>query len=189
MDSNFIGEIRAFPYSFIPVGWLLCDGSQVNIQAYQLLYAVIGGIYGYSDNRNFTLPNLQGVTPMGANAANPPLTVGKKGGSETITLTANNLPSHNHTAYGDRREATQKDLATNTPSPAVFLSNMTATTAEGKTPSVYSYVDVTPQTTSITPNPMLLGNTGGSTPHNNMMPYLPMILCICATDGVFPVRD
>jgi Microcystin-dependent protein len=188
--SSFIGEIRAFPYNFAPEGWLLCDGSQVNLMTYQALFAVIGNFYGNTDSRTyFTLPNLQGMVPMGANSANPQKRIGQKGGNETVTITNSNMPIHNHTAFADKRDTTQLTLVTNTPSPTVFLSNMLGTTTDGKTPSVYSYVDVTPQTTNIVPNAALIGaSAGNGLSHNNMMPYLPFRLCIC-WNGVFPTQD
>lgn len=188
--SSFIGEIRAFPYNFAPEGWLLCDGSRADLRNYQALFAVIGTLYGSSDMQTyFTLPNLQGAVPMGANSANPQKRTGQKGGAETVTLTNNNMPIHNHTAYADKRDGTQQALMTNTPGPNVFLSNMIATTTSGTTPSVYSYVDVTPQTTNIVPNTALIGlSAGNSQPHDNMMPYLPMRLCIC-WNGIYPVKD
>lgn len=187
--SSFIGEIRAFPYNFTPEGWLLCDGSRQNIATFQALYAVIGALYGSTDGRTyFTLPNLQGTVPMGANPANSQKRIAQTGGSETVTITSNNMPNHTHTAYGDRKDSTQQALATNTPGPTVFLSNLLATTAAG-TPALYSYVDVLPQTTNIVPNPALIGaSIGGGLPHDNMMPYLPMRLCIC-WNGVFPTQD
>lgn len=187
--SSFIGEIRAFPYNFTPVGWLLCDGSQANIMSYQALFAVIGNLYGNTDYKTyFTLPNLQGAVPMGANPANPQKRIGQKGGAETVTLINNNMPIHKHTAYADKRDSAQQSLMTSVPSPAVFLSNMIATTSSS-TPGVYSYVDVTPQTTNIVPNTALIGiSPGNSQPHDNMMPYLPMRLCIC-WDGTYPTKD
>lgn len=187
--SSFIGEIRAFPYDFAPEGWLLCDGSQADIRQYQALFAVVGSLYGNTDMQTyFTLPNLQGIVPMGANSANPQKRIGQKGGTETVTLTNNNMPSHTHTAYGDRKDSTQQALATNTPGPTVFLSNMLASTATG-TPVVYNYVDVTAQTTNIVPNAALIGaSAGNGLPHENMMPYLAMRLCIC-WNGIFPTQD
>lgn len=187
--SSFIGEIRAFPYNFTPDGWLLCDGSQVNLRTYQALFAIIGSLYGNTDGQTyFTLPNLQGIVPMGANSANPQKRIGQKAGNETVTITNNNMPNHTHTAYGDKRDTSQQTLVSNTPSPSVFLSNMIAT-AGTTTPTVYTYVDVLPQTTNIVPNTILIGaSTANGLPHNNMMPYLPFRLCIC-WNGVFPTQD
>jgi len=187
--SSFIGEIRAFPYNFTPEGWLLCDGSQANVATYQALFAVIGGIYGNTDGRTyFTLPNLQGQVPMGANSTNLQKLIGKKGGNETATITSNNMPNHIHTAYADKKEGTQQSLATQTPGPTVFLSNMIGSTATA-TPIVFTYVDYTPQTTNVVPNTALIGvSAGNGQPHDNMMPYLPFRLCIC-WNGTFPTRD
>ncbi len=189
MDSAYTGEIRAFPYNFTPVGWLLCDGSKVDIRNHQILYTVIGSLYGDTDGHTyFTLPNLQGIVPMGFNPSNNSKRVGQKGGAETVTLTNYNIPTHKHTAYADKRETSQIALATNMPGPTVFLSNMVAATADTKTPSVYSYVDVIPHTTEIVSNNALIGPSAESgLPHNNMMPYLPMRLCICY-DGIYPSK-
>lgn len=186
--SSFIGEIRAFPYNFTPDGWLLCDGSQVSIRSYQALFAVIGNIYGSSDTQIFTLPNLQGQVPMGANATNLQKMIGKKGGNETATILSSNMPSHSHTAYADKKESTEQSLATQTPGPTVFLSNMIASTATA-TPVVYTYVDYTPQTTNVVANTALIGvSAGNGLPHDNMMPYLAFRLCIC-WNGTYPTRD
>jgi len=187
--SSFIGEIRAFPYNFTPDGWLLCDGSRQNIANYQALYAVIGALYGSTDGRTyFTLPNLQGQVPMGANAVNYQKLIGKKGGNETVTITSSNMPNHIHTAFADKKETTQLSLATQTPGPTAFLSNMIASTATA-TPVVFTYVDYTPQTTNVVPNTALIGvSAGNGLPHDNMMPYLAMRLCIC-WNGIFPTKD
>lgn len=187
--SSFIGEIRAFPYNFTPDGWLLCDGSRQNIATYQALYAVIGALYGSTDSRTyFTLPNLQGAAPMGANSANAQRTIGRTGGNETVMITGTTMPTHTHTAYADKKESTEQALATNTPGPSIFLSNMIVTTATS-TPVAFSYVDVLPATTNIVPNTALIGaSVANGQPHNNMMPYLPFRLCIC-WNGVFPTQD
>jgi len=189
MDSSFIGEIRAFPYNFCPDGWLFCNGTQVQISQYQALFAVISNYFGSSDMRTyFTLPNLQGIVPVGI-PANSSHTPGKQTGNETITLTTSNLPTHTHQAYGDKRGTTEQSLATNTPGPTVFLSNPLGSTPDGKTPSVYGYYDDTPQSTNIIQNISMLNVQGNGLSHNNMMPYVPILYCICALDGIFPVHD
>ena len=42
MDA-FIGEIRLFPYNFVPQDWAICDGTALNIQQNPALFSVIGG--------------------------------------------------------------------------------------------------------------------------------------------------
>lgn len=58
-----VGCITMFPYSFVPVDWLLCDGSTVSISTYQLLYSVIGTRYGGDGISNFKLPDLSYAKP------------------------------------------------------------------------------------------------------------------------------
>jgi microcystin-dependent protein len=58
-----IGAIVLFPYSFVPVDWLVCDGSTVPISSYQVLFAVIGTRYGGDGVNNFKLPDLRGAKP------------------------------------------------------------------------------------------------------------------------------
>lgn len=58
-----LGCITMFPYSFVPMDWLLCDGSTVSISTYQLLYSVIGTRYGGDGISNFKLPDLSNAKP------------------------------------------------------------------------------------------------------------------------------
>lgn len=63
-----IGCIIPFSGSTIPVGFLLCDGSEVSKTDYADLYAVIGTIYGScTDTTKFKLPDLRDRFVQGAN--------------------------------------------------------------------------------------------------------------------------
>ncbi|MTV50429.1 tail fiber protein [Heliobacillus mobilis] len=63
--EQMVGEIRLFAFtSFVPQGWLKCDGSLYNWQSYQPLYALIGNIYGGNAQQNtFAVPDLTGAEP------------------------------------------------------------------------------------------------------------------------------
>ena len=37
MADPYVGEIRAFAFTFNPVDWLLCDGAIVSVLQYQVL--------------------------------------------------------------------------------------------------------------------------------------------------------
>ncbi len=63
-DDHFIGEIRAFPFDFVPDGWMPCDGRELPIQQYQALYSIIGEKFG-ADRTKFKLPNLTGAAVVG----------------------------------------------------------------------------------------------------------------------------
>lgn len=63
-----IGCIIPFSGNTIPVGFLLCDGSEVSKTDYVDLYAVIGTIYGScTDTTKFKLPDLRDRFIQGAN--------------------------------------------------------------------------------------------------------------------------
>ena len=63
-----IGCIIPFSGSTIPVGFLLCDGSEVSKTDYADLYAVIADLYGtVTDTSKFKLPDLRDRFVQGAN--------------------------------------------------------------------------------------------------------------------------
>lgn len=49
----------------VPKGFLLCDGSEVNVTDYPELFEVIGTIFGSSDSTKFKLPDLRDKTLWG----------------------------------------------------------------------------------------------------------------------------
>lgn len=62
-----IGAINLFAGNVPPPKWLICDGSQVNIHDYNLLYGTIGNNYdppGASSTTKFYLPSLTGPNGM-----------------------------------------------------------------------------------------------------------------------------
>ncbi len=44
--ESYLGEIRLFPLTWSPDGWLPCDGRSMNIQQNQALYSLIGTQFG-----------------------------------------------------------------------------------------------------------------------------------------------
>jgi len=89
-----IGTVLDYAGNSIPSGYLECDGSAVSRTAYPKLFAAIGTAWGAGDgSTTFNLPNLGGRACIGKGTRS----VGNTGGSETHTLTANEIPSHAHT--------------------------------------------------------------------------------------------
>jgi len=74
-----VGTVVPFAGLKAPMGWLLCDGSEVSRIRYEALYNIIAGLYGNSNAYNattnplgtkgfdtFKLPDLRGRFPLGA---------------------------------------------------------------------------------------------------------------------------
>ena len=107
-----VGLIAPYAGLAAPSGWLLCDGSEVDIAVYSQLYDVIGTTYKASPTvGKFAVPDLRGRVPMGADnmggtsadvvtAASADV-IGAKDGSEDVTIQTENLPEHEHDLRGD----------------------------------------------------------------------------------------
>jgi microcystin-dependent protein len=89
-----VGSILTYAGAVAPVGWLICDGSEVSKASYPRLFAVVGNLYGSPVNSaNFVLPNLADRVPVGKSVSS---SLGNTGGNSTLTLSASQLPSHTH---------------------------------------------------------------------------------------------
>lgn len=69
------GAVATFGGGRAPGGWLVCDGSLLQISAYAELFSVIGTVYGGDGNANFALPNLRGAAAVGTGKG---VTLGQK---------------------------------------------------------------------------------------------------------------
>lgn len=187
MDA-FIGEIRAFPYIFIPQYWLPCDGTLYNIQAYQALYAILGTHYGGDGKNNFAVPNLNGQAVMGYSAtltaAGGPYAMGQTLGHSSVTLTTSQIPSHNH-------GMTSEAGTTRLPGPgasAVPLNPLFKPSGATRSYNLGMYIPATSNPTMGTMAPTAMANAGSSSPHENRSPLLVMRYFICHL-GEWPARN
>lgn len=107
-----VGTVVPYAGTAAPVGWLLCDGSEVAISLYGELYDVIGDTYKPTPTTGkFGLPDLRGrfvlgADNMGGTSANNVTSssadvLGSKDGSEDVTINVSNLPEHEHDLRGD----------------------------------------------------------------------------------------
>jgi microcystin-dependent protein len=165
MSSPFIGEIRMFGGNFAPAGWAFCDGSLIPISENDTLFTLIGTTYGGDGETTFALPNLQSRIPI---HQGPGFTLGQTGGVESVTLTTNQIPSHSHVPQANNAAGTQA-------SPANGLWASTS-------PSINNYSNVAP---SLNMDPAAIGISGGSQPHDNMVPFL-AVNFILSLFGIFP---
>jgi len=92
------GMVVPFLGDFAPTGYVLAAGQILQIVQNEALYAVIGNTYGGNASQGtFALPNLEGRAVIGADNANgnpsPTDPLGTASGSDTTTLTIQNLPT------------------------------------------------------------------------------------------------
>jgi microcystin-dependent protein len=174
MADPFVAEIRIFPFNFAPTGWAFCDGQLMPISQNTALFSLLGTTYGGDGKSTFALPNVQGAAPMHPGQG-PGLSLhdlGEQGGSETVTLLQSEIPAHSHAL---RANGAPSDLQ---------LPGNDRTLGRSNGGNAYKIPPVTP----VNMAPQTLAPSGGSLPHNNLMPYLTLSFCI-ALQGVFPPRS
>lgn len=168
MATAYIGEIRMVGFNFAPEGWLFCQGQLVSIQDYDTLFTLLGTTYGGDGQSTFALPDLRGRAPLHhGSAAGATYVLGQLGGSETVTLTANQIASHIHSVG-----ATAGSGGSSSPAGQTFAGS---TTGQYATPG------------SLTSGP-ILGPSSGGQPHSNLMPYQTVNFIISAF-GIYPSQN
>jgi len=172
----FIGEIEPFAGNFAPVGWAMCQGQLIQIQANTALFSLLGTTYGGDGRINFALPDLRGRIAIGAGQG-PGLSEivqGQMAGTSSTTETLNEMPAHSH---------------------QVNVSSATAITASpvGAIPAVAQTADkqevkayTTGSATGIAASASII-SSGSSAQQNNMQPYMGINYIIAMT-GIYPSR-
>jgi microcystin-dependent protein len=166
-EYPYVGELRIFSSPVVPKGWARCDGQTLQIQENQVLFSLIGTIYGGNGQTTFCLPDLRGRVPISNGDV---FTLGEPGGEEGHTLTQAEMAHHQHMLQGNNAVP-----AGNVPSSSTRLSNNQPGNLYGAPNNVVAMKDES------------IGVTGGSMPHENRQPYLVLNVCICIA-GQFPTR-
>ena len=166
MADPFLGQLMLVPYNFAVRGWAFCSGQILPIAQNTALFSLLGTTFGGNGQTTFALPDLRGRVPIhygqGPGLSNYDL--GQVGGSETVTLTTNQIPGHAHTIGATNSGSTSTRPANNV-------------NAQGGAYSSTSDASMQPT-----------GNTGGSQPHSNIQPYLTLNWLI-ALEGIYPSRN
>jgi microcystin-dependent protein len=173
MPEPFIGEIRMFAGNFAPAGWAFCNGQLVPISENDALFILIGTTYGGDGQETFALPNLQSRIPIhqGQGGGTTNHILGETGGTESVTLTVQQIPSHTHPASCSSGGGTPSSDPNN------------ATWAKGDV-NMYS----PGAGAGFIGGGLASAPAGGSQPHDNMVPYL-CINYIISLFGIFPQQN
>jgi len=172
MSTPYIGEIRLFGFSRLPVGWQPCDGTLLPISQYDTLFALIGTTYGGDGQSTFGVPDLRGRVPLhqGQGQGLTNRIIGEMAGVESVTLVPTNMPAHNHGLQATTLAANAVAPNANTELGALSGDTMYATDL--------GVASVATAPGSTTP-------AGNTQPHDNTMPTLTVQFCI-ALEGIFP---
>jgi microcystin-dependent protein len=171
MSEPFLGMIAIYGFNFAPRGWAMCNGQILPIAQNTALFALLGTTYGGNGQTTFALPNLQSRVPIhfGQGPGLSSYDLGQAAGTETTTLTVNQMPGHGHTVA-----ASGGDADSGKPAGRV-LANSSAT----------NFVSA-PDGTLM--NQAMINPTGGNQPFQILQPYLALNFCI-ALEGIFPSRN
>jgi microcystin-dependent protein len=164
MAQPYVGEIRMFAGNFAPAGWMFCEGQLLPISENETLFQLIGTTYGGDGESTFALPDLRGRLPLHQGNG---FVLAETGGAEEITLTVQQIPSHNHAALGSAVTGDQTSANGALPAHSVTIT---------------PYLNTPPDSPF---NAQAVGPTGGSQPHTNFQPYL-CIDYIISLFGIFP---
>jgi microcystin-dependent protein len=164
MAQPYVGEIRMFAGNFAPAGWMFCEGQLLPISENETLFQLIGTTYGGDGQETFALPDLRGRLPIHQGNG---FILAETGGTEEITLTVNQIPTHTHPFLASTSPAESATPAGNLPAESSQLA---------------LYMDDQPSTPM---NAQSITSTGGSQPHTNFQPYL-CVDFIISMFGIFP---
>lgn len=174
----FIAQITLFAGNFAPRGWAFCNGQVLSIAQNTALFSLVGTTYGGNGQTTFALPDLRGRVPIhpGQGPGLSTYSLGQVAGSETVTLTTNQIPAHTHNLMGSTANGSA-------PSPA---GNALAQSYDANTLNNVDTYAAGPATSAL--HPSSISATGSSQPHSNIQPYT-CINYIIALEGVFPSRN
>lgn len=97
-----IGAVFPFVGGQAPTGFALCNGQTLDRAQYADLFRLIGTKYGTTNSTNFRVPDLSGRFLVGVGTG---YSLGDTGGSQTVALTANQMPIHSHDVTGKAGQA------------------------------------------------------------------------------------
>lgn len=197
MSNVFLGQIIQGGWNFAPRGYATCAGQLLPISSNTALFSLLGTTYGGNGQTTFALPDLRGRAMIGPGQG-PGLSnydLGQASGTESTTLTINQLPAHTHTATfannGSSFSGAPVDATLKVPSAGAVLARSVDTAVPANVPKIYAPAGTAATAAfgglnvagTVTVNP-----AGGSQPFSIISPYL-TIQIVIALQGIFPSRN
>jgi len=153
-----------FGGNFAPRGWAFCDGAVMAISQNDVLFSLIETTYGGDGQTTFNLPDMRGRLPVHQGSG---FVIGQAAGTESVTLTVNQIPAHSHPLLATTNIANQTSPQTNV-------------VAQGSAADLY--IEDTPNQNL---SALAISSVGGSQPHTNFQPYL-CVDFIISLFGIYP---
>ena len=146
------------------------------IAQYTALYSLLQTQFGGDGRTTFGLPDLRGRVPLGTQSPGYKQGLTYAGGAETVTLTAAQMPAHNHTMQAIAEAGDKPGPAAN------FYAKVTAVSPATTPVNIYGA-----PTNTVALDSGTLSSAGAGAAHDNVQPFLVLNYCI-ATMGIYPSR-
>lgn len=184
-----VGAIMDYAGSSAPTGWLICAGQTLSRTTYADLFAVLGTAYGAPDASTFKLPDLRGRVTAGrdvdqggyAGRLTTPnsQTLGATGGSQTVTLTEAQMPTHTHAVTGSTDSAGAHQHG------YLRANNIVTVSSGGSFAFASSNVSANTDNAGAHSHTISVSaaNTGGSEAHSNVQPTIILTKIIKASNS------
>jgi microcystin-dependent protein len=149
-----------------PDGWVVCDGltRTVTDGRFAIIAPLLNTIMGVTSNtaNSITPPNLQSQFLYGSSSTSS--SIGSTGGTSSVTLNVNQMPSHSHTVNDPGHDHSYN-----------FISSTHSTNVTYNVPperSVIDAINTSSTTTGISNTGITLDPSGGGQPVTILPPYM-----------------
>lgn len=169
----YVGQITSYAFGFCPRGWAPASGQLIAVSSNTALFSLYGTVYGGDGRNTFAMPNLNGrhAASAGIGPGLSPLQRGEVVGSETVTLTQAQLPTHTHSFH-----ASSQSPDSTAPAGSGFATYPPVSVA-------YAAAG----TSDVAMNAAVIQPAGGNQPMAVQQPSLALTWCV-ATVGIYPPR-
>lgn len=175
-SDSWLGTLCLFAGDYPIRGWARAEGQLLPIAGNEALFSLLGTTYGGNGTTTFALPDLRGRVPVGVSDT---VTLGHKGGSETVTLTQAQMPAHTHQALA--KVSASDDIGnSHVPKESLWAG-------EGRDDSYYYGTPGKPVTMADGAVTVSISPVGGGQPVPVMQPYVGLTWLI-AVSGSYPPK-